>query len=70
MDENIEAIGAMNIMKELRKSGWTVAIHNDYRLRGKSMTFWLWTHELTGRYIKGEGETDAEALCICATCLA
>ena len=55
----------------LRRKGWTVAVHNDYKVNGKSMTFWLFTSTvevslLTGKadgfYIKGEGETDVEAL--------
>jgi phosphotransferase system HPr-like phosphotransfer protein len=49
---------------DLRKSGLTVAVHNDYRLDGKSMTFWLFTAEHQGQVIalKGEGESDEEAL--------
>jgi len=38
-----------------------VAVHNDYRLNGEAMTFWLLTHP-DGRWVKGEGKTDAEAL--------
>jgi hypothetical protein len=45
---------------DLRAAGWSVAVHNDYRLNGESMTFWLFTH---GSFaVKGEGRTDAEAL--------
>ena len=44
----------------LRAAGWMVAVHNDYRQNGKLMTFWLFTRE--GFAVKGEGETDAEAL--------
>jgi hypothetical protein len=43
-----------------------VAVHNDYVLgRGKharKMTFWLFTHPTTGRFVKGEGVRDADAL--------
>jgi len=46
----------------LRGNGWMVAVHNDYVLNGKAMTFWLFTHSGAGRFIKGEGATDAEAL--------
>ena len=46
----------------LRGNGWMVAVHNDYVLNGKAMTFWLFTHSEAGRFIKGEGVTDAEAL--------
>jgi chromosome segregation ATPase len=45
---------------DLRKDGWAVAVHNDYRLNGRSHTFWLFTRG--NRFIKGEGETDAAAL--------
>ncbi len=45
----------------LRAAGWFVAVHNDYRLDGKRWTFWLLTHD-DGRYVKGEGATDEEAL--------
>jgi hypothetical protein len=47
---------------DLRREGWTVAVHNDYVLDGEPMTFWLFTHPPSGRFIKGEGRTDAEAL--------
>jgi hypothetical protein len=56
---------------DLRAKGLTVAVHNDYRLSGKAMTFWLMTWdtgqsdtfgEPISRSFKGEGETDAEAL--------
>jgi hypothetical protein len=45
----------------LRAAGWMVAVHNDYRLHGEPHTFWLLTHP-DGRWIKGEGRTDAEAI--------
>ena len=48
----------------LHKAGWRVAVHNDYRLNGEDHTFWLFTHP-NGRWIKGEGRTDAEALSQC-----
>lgn len=49
---------------DLRKNGWRVAVHNDYKFKGQDMTFWLFTHE-SGRYVKGEAETDLGALNIC-----
>jgi hypothetical protein len=49
-------------LDELRGRGWSVAVHNDYRLNGQSMTFWLFTSESTGRFAKGEGHTDQDAL--------
>lgn len=48
----------------LRQVGWSVAVHNDYRLNGEPMTFWLLTHP-SGRWVKGEGNTDEMALAIC-----
>lgn len=45
---------------DLRAQGWTVGVHNDYRLNGVAHTFWLFTK---GRAcVKGEGRSDAEAL--------
>ena len=45
----------------LRSQGWTVAVHNDYRLNGAPATFWLFTHQ-DDFWIKGEGPTDEAAL--------
>lgn len=45
---------------DLRSWGWSVAVHNDYRLSGEAHTFWLFTKD--GQAVKGEGRTDAEAL--------
>lgn len=49
----------------LRAEGWRVAAHNDYALDGQFMTFWLFTNPQNGRFVKGEGKTDAEALTYC-----
>lgn len=49
------------ILEELRRSGWSVAVHNDYRLAAKHHTFWLFTHP-SGLWAKGEGPSDAIAL--------
>ena len=43
----------------LRKAGWRVAAHNDYKLKGHWYTFWLFARG--NEYVKGEGGTDAEA---------
>lgn len=51
----------MRILERLRAEGWTVAVHNDYRLSGRAMTFWLLVHPC-GLSVKGEGVTDDEAL--------
>lgn len=47
-------------VQKLRDGGWMVAVHNDYRQDGKLRTFWLFVRD--GRAVKGEGDTDAEAL--------
>jgi hypothetical protein len=51
----------VDVLAELRGAGWSVAVHNDYRLHSEPHTFWLFTHPC-GRWIKGEGRTDADAL--------
>lgn len=56
----INAPSSPSVPDDLRADGWAVAVHNDYRLNGKSYTFWLLTRGDTA--VKGEGETDAEAL--------
>lgn len=58
-----EQVGAwvFKTLNELRANGWSVAVHNDYRLNGQQMTFWLMTHEC-GLYLKGEGSSDADAI--------
>jgi hypothetical protein len=63
------AIDAETTADQLRAAGWSVAVHNDYRLHGEPHTFWLWTHP-DGRWIKGEGRTDAAALEQCAIAIA
>lgn len=45
---------------DIRAQGWTVAVHNDYRLNGIAHTFWLFTKDSWA--VKGEGRTDTEAL--------
>lgn len=50
------------MLKELRTYGWTVAVHNDYRLKGELRTFWLFTHQASGTFLKGEGSTDEWAV--------
>lgn len=46
---------------DIRARGWVVAVHNDYQLNGEPHTFWLFTNP-DGRWLKGEGRTDEEAL--------
>jgi len=50
------------LLDEMRAYGWMVAVHNDYRLNGRPMTFWLFTHPERGIYLKAEGESDLKAL--------
>lgn len=53
---------AVGVLARLRGEGWSVAVHNDfYRLNGEAHTFWLLIHP-SGRWAKGEGRTDDEAL--------
>jgi hypothetical protein len=49
----------------MRDRGWTVAVHNDYKLKGVAMTFWLFTHAEKGVFVKGEGMTDERAIYQC-----
>lgn len=51
---------ALDVLDAIRRDGWTVAVHNDYKLNDKPHTFWLLTKG--ERAVKGEGETDAQAL--------
>ena len=53
-----------DILADIRSRHWSVAVHNDYRLNGVYYTFWLLTHP-SGRWVKGEGETDLAALTEC-----
>lgn len=48
------------LLEDIRAAGWSVAIHNDYRLGGIAYTFWLFTKGNLA--VKGEGLTDVEAL--------
>jgi DNA-binding transcriptional regulator YiaG len=52
---------AESVPDDIRDQGWTVAMHGDSQVKGKFRTCWLFTNE-DGRYLKGEGQTDAEAL--------
>jgi hypothetical protein len=54
------------LLATMRAADWMVGVHNDYRLTGQRMTFWLFTHP-DGRWVKGEGKSDAEALMQCVS---
>jgi hypothetical protein len=45
---------------DIRAKGWSVAVHNDYKIEGRNYTFWLFTKGNCA--IKGEGPTDQDAL--------
>jgi hypothetical protein len=62
--QGAEPMQPVAVIDQLRAQGWTVAVHNDYRLDGRAHTFWLLTHP-SGIWVKGEGATDAEALQQC-----
>ena len=53
-------------LEAMRKDGWIVAVHNDYRLNGIPHTFYLFTHP-SGVWAKDEGTTDAAAIIEAAT---
>ena len=48
-------------LSRFRHNGWTIAVHNDYKLEGTDYTFYLLTHP-SGVWAKGEGTTDGAAL--------
>jgi|SRR5580704_5704731 hypothetical protein len=48
----------------IRELGWTVAVHNDYRLDGRDHTFWLFTKGEQCR--QAEGPVDDEFLILAA----
>jgi hypothetical protein len=56
-----DPINVTTLLAKIRGAGWSVAVHNDYRLDGEPMTFWLFTSP-DGRWAKGEGSTDVLAL--------
>jgi len=56
----VGSVGDPSRPDDLRAAGWSVAVHNDYRLNGRFHTFWLFTKD--GRAVKGEGQSDREAL--------
>lgn len=53
-----------NSCDDLRKLGYSVAVHNDYKLHGIDNTFWLFTKVVNNQLIafKGEGISDIIAL--------
>jgi len=52
-------------LARLRRAGWQVALHNDYRLGGVAHTFWRLCRPADRRYVDGEGLDDATALRAC-----
>ena len=51
-----------HIADDIRARGLNVAVHNDYQQDGEHYTFWLFTDPASGKWFKGEGKSDAEAL--------
>lgn len=47
---------------DIRVAGWMVACHNDYWQHNVWHTFWLFTSQSSSRFVKGEGESDEDAL--------
>jgi hypothetical protein len=62
--EYAEAELMATLLGNMRRVGWRVATHHDYRLNGNDMTFWLFVHP-NGDYVKGEALTDVVALRMC-----
>ena len=60
-DEKKSTTDVLNCPDDIREDGWAVAVHNDYFVDGKFHTVWLFTNS-SGKYLKGEGKTDREAL--------
>lgn len=55
--------GEESFLREaLRGAGWDVAVHNDHLQGGVPHIFWLFTQATSGRFAKGEGESDLAAL--------
>jgi hypothetical protein len=53
--------GPFQLLADIRRNGWKVAVHNDYTYKQVDFTFWLFTHR-TGVFVRGEGATDLDAL--------
>ena len=62
--KTVETLNLAALPDDIRAAGWRVAVHNDYKLDCTPCAFWLFTHS-DGRWIKGEGYSDAEALNKC-----
>jgi hypothetical protein len=58
--ENALEAANLSLPNDLRQQGWKVAAHNDYHLNDVFYTFWLLTRG--SEAVKGEGQTDYEAL--------
>lgn len=58
--DRADEIIAESSPNDIRALGWSVAVHNDYKLGGVPHTFWLFTKG--SQCVKGEGRSDADAL--------
>lgn len=59
-EELADLHGAFDMLARIRRAGYVVACHNDYKQDGMAYTFWLFTKN--GFALKGEGASDEEAL--------
>jgi hypothetical protein len=59
------SIWPADTLAEIREAGWRVAVHNDYMQNGKLMTFWLFTLPKVSIFVRGEAESDVEAIAKC-----
>lgn len=61
---NIELDFGNDTPWDIRKAGYSVAVHNDYKMHNIDCTFWLFTKLIDDKLIaiKGEGITDIIAL--------
>jgi len=59
-ESEILSLRGWQALADMRRNGWSVAVHNDYRLNGEQWTFWLFTKG--NQAVKGEGMTDAFAI--------
>lgn len=55
-------VSLSEMLDSIRRSGWRVAVHNDYEVNGELFTFWLFTNPRSGRFFKAEARTDLEAV--------
>lgn len=62
--KGVKFLFGSNTPDDIRKLGYSVAVHNDYKMHGIDCTFWLFTKLIDNQLIafKGEGILDTIAL--------